>query len=106
MPEHPSLNRNGGTTRVADNKLETLFSRLRRFPDVEAPNLQAWDATDRLLLDTAAGILAPGSRLAVVGDRYGALTLGALSLDAASGAGPVHFPLPVRVHQDLITGER
>ena len=63
---------------MADNTLESLFSRLRRFPDVEAANLQAWDATDKLLLDTAAGLLGPGSRLAVVGDRYGALTLGAL----------------------------
>ena len=80
---------------MADNNLDSLFSRLGRFPDVEAANLQAWDATDRLLLDTAAdllaaGILHPGSRLAVVGDRYGALTLGALALDAAgwAGAGP------------------
>jgi 16S rRNA (guanine1207-N2)-methyltransferase len=86
---------------VADNILDPLFSRLRRFPDVEAANLQAWDATDRLLLDTAAAFLEPGSRLAVVGDRYGALTLGALALGAAGpGTGPV------RVHQDLITGER
>ena len=48
----------------------------------------------------AAGLLQPGGRLAVVGDRYGALTLGALTL-GAPGAGPA-----VRVHQDLITGER
>ena len=70
---------------MADNTLDSLFSRLGRFPDVEAANLQAWDATDKLLLDTAADLLAagslhPGSRLAVVGDRYGALTLGALAL--------------------------
>lgn len=89
---------------MADKTLETLFSRLRRFPDVEAANLQAWDATDRLLLDTAAGLLGPGSRLAVVGDRYGALTLGALTLDPASAAGAGTHP--VRVHQDLIAGER
>ena len=95
---------------MADNNLDSLFSRLGRFPDVEAANLQAWDATDRLLLDTAADLLAagslhPGSRLAVVGDRYGALTLGALALDApASAAGS--WAGPVRVHQDLITGER
>ena len=36
---------------MADNSIESLFARLRRFPDVEAANLQAWDATDRLLLD-------------------------------------------------------
>lgn len=97
---------------MADNNLESLFSRLRRFPDVEAANLQAWDATDKLLLDTARempapGLLEPGSRLAIVGDRYGALTLGALGVlgpDAAPVAGL--FAGPVRVHQDLITGER
>ena len=69
---------------MADTNFESLFARLRRFPDVEAANLQAWDATDKLLLDSAlemqaAGMLQPGGRLAIVGDRYGALTLGALS---------------------------
>lgn len=95
---------------MADNNLDFLFSRLGRFPDVEAANLQAWDATDRLLLDTAtdllaAGALHPGSRVAIVGDRYGALTLGALALSAASPDGSVSWAGPVRVHQDLITGE-
>ncbi|MFF2029840.1 class I SAM-dependent methyltransferase [Arthrobacter sp. NPDC058192] len=85
---------------MADTNFESLFARLRRFPDVEAANLQAWDATDKLLLDTAleahsAGLLQPGG-LAVVGDRYGALTLGALTRGASA----------VRVHQDLVTGER
>lgn len=101
---------------MADDTLDSLFSRMGRFPDVEAANLQAWDATDKLLLDTAADLLAagslhPGSRIAVVGDRYGALTLGALAYGAfnpdaedpdAAGSGA----RPVRVHQDLITGER
>jgi 16S rRNA (guanine1207-N2)-methyltransferase len=64
---------------------------------VEAPNLQAWDATDRLLLETAGDLVPAGSTVAVIGDRYGALTLGAL---AALNPGTV------RVHQDLITGER
>lgn len=71
---------------------------LRRWPDVEAENLYAADATDRLLLDTAAAVLsasAPGE-VAVVGDTHGALTLGALQ----AGAGCV------RVHQDSLTGER
>jgi 16S rRNA (guanine1207-N2)-methyltransferase len=92
-----AMNRGEGSLDVADNTLESVLSGLRRFPDVEAPNLQAWDATDRLLLETAAGLLAPDSRVAVVGDRYGALTLGALA------AGGVRH---VQVHQDLITGER
>ena len=90
---------------MADNDLDSLFSRLRRFPDVEAANLQAWDATDRLLLEAAAGLPNPGGRIAVVGDRYGALTLGALGLEALSGAGAAGTA-PVRVHQDTITGER
>ncbi len=98
--------------------LESLFSRLRRFPDVEAANLQAWDATDRLLLDTAAelraaGVIAPGARIAVVGDRYGALTLGVLALgwqgdarDGAQDGAQDAAAGTVRVHEDLITGER
>ncbi len=96
---------------MADNTLESLFSRLGRSPDVEAPNLQAWDATDPLLLETAGGLLAdgllpPGGRLAIVGDRYGALTLGALALNGWNTGGPAAVNGPVRVHQDLITGER
>lgn len=82
---------------MAQNSLEGVFGRLRRRPDVEAPNLQAWDATDTLLLEAAAAVVTPASQVAVIGDRYGALTLGAL---AALGV------RKVRVHQDLITGER
>jgi len=82
---------------VVQNSLEDVFGALRRRPDVEAPNLQAWDATDRLLLQTAADRLGAGSKVAVIGDRYGAITLGAL----ASLGVPT-----VRVHQDHITGER
>lgn len=82
---------------MAENSLEDIFGMLRRHPDVEAPNLQAWDATDKLLLEAAADRVGPDSSLAVIGDRYGALTLGAL------GALGVR---QVRVHEDLITGER
>ena len=91
---------------MADNNIESLFARLRRFPDVEAANLQAWDATDKLLLDAAASHLPAGGRVAVVGDRYGALTLGVLSLGAMSLDAPALGAPAVRVHQDLITGER
>lgn len=76
-----------------------LFARLRRAPDVEAPELVAVDATDRLLLDEAAAALAlcePGE-VAVVDDAYGALTLGAVALHGAAD---------VRVAQDLLLGER
>lgn len=86
-----------GSAGAAETHFDALLARLGRFPDVEAANLQAWDATDRLLLEGAANILGPGSRPAVIGDRYGALTLGAITAGA---------PTPVRVHQDLITGER
>src|SRR5215218_8318543 len=75
-----------------------IFGRLRREPDVEAPDLVAVDATDRLLLDEAAATLAlcgPGE-VAVVDDAYGALTLGAVAL---------HGAVDVRVHQDLLVGE-
>jgi len=75
-----------------------LLASLRRTPDVEAPDLVAVDATDRLLLDEAAPLLAgcaPG-QVAVVDDSYGALTLGAVALHGADD---------VRVHQDLLVGE-
>ena len=92
-----SIDREEGSLDVADNSLASVLAGLRRFPDVEAPNLQAWDATDKLLLETASELLTPESRIAVIGDRYGALTLGAL---ASYGV------RDVKVHQDLITGER
>ncbi|MCU1406815.1 MAG: SAM-dependent methyltransferase [Glaciihabitans sp.] len=71
---------------------------LRRYPDVEADNLFAVDAADRLLLDEAAESLTdvrPGD-LVVIGDSYGALTLGAIDRFGATA---------VRVHQDRVTGE-
>ncbi|WP_203581215.1 class I SAM-dependent methyltransferase [Microbacterium hibisci] len=71
---------------------------LRRWPDVEAPDLVATDAADRLLLDESAsarGGLGDG-HLVVIGDGYGALTL-----SAAAGGGR-----GIRVHQDPLTGER
>ncbi|KSW18712.1 SAM-dependent methyltransferase [Cellulomonas sp. B6] len=76
-----------------------VLDALRRHPDVEAENLHAVDATDRLLLDEAAPLLvgAPAGSVVVIGDRYGALTLGAIARHGISG---------VRVHQDRLTGER
>ncbi|AXK87848.1 class I SAM-dependent methyltransferase [Nocardia farcinica] len=78
--------------------VEDVLGRLRRYPDVEAVNLYAVDAADRLILDVAAdAIEAAGSgRVAVIGDSYGALTLGAIAR---------HDLRKVRVHQDLLTGE-
>jgi 16S rRNA (guanine1207-N2)-methyltransferase len=57
----------------------------------------AVDATDRLLLDEARPLLAgarPGD-VVVLGDRFGALTLGALALGAPD----------VRLHTDAVTAE-
>ncbi|NUS91499.1 MAG: methyltransferase [Nocardia sp.] len=80
--------------------VEELLGRLRRYPDVEASNLYAVDAADRLILDVAADALADagdaGETVAVIGDGYGALTLGAAAAHDLHG---------LRVHQDLLTGE-
>lgn len=75
--------------------VEALLGGLSRLPDVEADNLQAFDATDRLLLETATDLVGPDSKVVVIGDRYGALTLGALA-----GLAVGH----VRVNQDLFSG--
>ncbi|MFB7722475.1 class I SAM-dependent methyltransferase [Nocardia sp. NPDC056100] len=79
-------------------EVEDVLSRLRRYPDVEAVNLYAVDAADRLLLDEAAEALAAAGddRVAVIDDGYGALTLGAAAAHDLRG---------LRVHQDLLTGE-
>ncbi len=71
---------------------------LRRWPDVEAPGLVATDAADRLILDESAVARAglQDGELVVIGDGYGALTLGS----AADGA------RRIRVHQDPLSGER
>lgn len=68
------------------------LSALRRWPDVEAENLVAVDASDRLILELARPYL-DGASVAVIGDNYGALTIG-------SGVSTV------RVHQDALLGER
>jgi 16S rRNA (guanine1207-N2)-methyltransferase len=74
-----------------------LFAQLSREPDVDAPDLVAVDATDRLLLDEAATVLASHpDAVAVIDDSHGALTLGAVAL---------HGARDVRVHQDLLVGE-
>ncbi|MBV1778216.1 methyltransferase [Paeniglutamicibacter sp. ABSL32-1] len=74
------------------------FGKLRRWPDVEAENLQAVDAADRLLLDVAgaAGWPPEPGRVAILGDHYGALALGALDAGVRG----------LRVHQDALSGAR
>ncbi|GAA1798760.1 class I SAM-dependent methyltransferase [Agromyces neolithicus] len=79
------------------------FGALRRSPDVEGPGLEASDAADRLILDEAAALIAaagPGE-VVVIDDAYGAIALGAASLGAAHAGAR-----DIRVHQDLVTGER
>lgn len=79
---------------------EFPYSRLRRWPDVEADNLQAHDATDLLLVERALETIAAreldGTDVAVIGDEYGAITL---ALTDAGVRG-------IRVYQDLATGRR
>jgi 16S rRNA (guanine1207-N2)-methyltransferase len=77
---------------------EFSFDALRRYPDVEADNLFAVDASDRLILDeSAADVAAAGTgEVVVIGDHYGALTLGAIAQHGATA---------VRVHQDPLSGE-
>ena len=73
------------------------YEQLRRWPDVEAENLVAVDATDRLIIDEAAvAVRAAPASIVVIGDRYGALTLAAAGVHGATG---------VRVHQDPLSGE-
>lgn len=75
------------------------FDALRRWPDVQASNLFAADAADRLMLDEAADALAAtdSGEVVVVGESYGALSLGAAALHGATG---------IRVHQDELVGEK
>lgn len=79
--------------------MEFDLGALSRHPDVEAPELHAVDAADRLLLDEAAGGLSAAAHgtVAVIGDGYGALTLGAAARHGVRG---------IRVHQDSLSGER
>jgi 16S rRNA (guanine1207-N2)-methyltransferase len=78
---------------------QDVLAALRCDPELPSPDLAAVDAADRLVLDEAAPLLAhaaPGT-VVVVGDRYGALTLGAVA----------RFGLrDVRAHTDRLTGEQ
>lgn len=82
---------------MTDAPLDLVLEPLRRRPDIEAPELRAWDAADRYLLDTAEPWLRERpEQVAVVDDTHGALTLGALALGARH----------VRVHQDSLIARR
>lgn len=85
------------------DRLTELFAGLERAPDFDAPELQAHDSADELLLLTLAEELAAAGRspepgeLVVIGDRHGALTLGAAAVLGLRG---------IRVYQDPLLGER
>ncbi|GAA4764022.1 class I SAM-dependent methyltransferase [Microbacterium gilvum] len=79
---------------TAVDSFARLAPELRRRPDVEAPDLVAADASDRLILAEAG---EPGSDVVIIGDRYGALALPLLD---------AHPATRVRLHQDALTGER
>ena len=74
------------------------LDRLRRWPDLEAPNLFAVDASDRLILDEASEAVAaaPAGTVVVINDHYGALAIGVAANLGATG---------VRVFQDALMGE-
>ena len=78
----------------------SVLEQLRRWPDLEAPELVAVDAADRLLISELGQAVRADptlfeSELVVIGDNYGALTLGAISEFGFSN---------VRVHQDALSG--
>ncbi|MBP1326911.1 16S rRNA (guanine1207-N2)-methyltransferase [Leucobacter exalbidus] len=79
--------------------IEAFCERLSRDPDFDAEELRAFDAADVLLLDQAGEAIQAASpgELAIIGDRHGALTLGAAQLYGAS---------QIRTHQDPVLGER
>ncbi|MBO0611179.1 class I SAM-dependent methyltransferase [Myceligenerans salitolerans] len=81
------------------DSLDTALGALRPFPEdgSRADGPVAVDATDRLILDEARDAItsaAPGD-VVTIGDRFGALTLGAVSLGARD----------VRAHQDAVDAE-
>ncbi|PPF53011.1 SAM-dependent methyltransferase [Clavibacter michiganensis] len=94
---------------AADDLLD--LGALRRRPDVEAENLFAVDAADRLLLDELVALLTAAAdagrpvrpeELVVIGDQYGALALGASAALRRAGAPD---PVRIRVHQDALASE-
>ncbi|GAA1320724.1 class I SAM-dependent methyltransferase [Leucobacter albus] len=80
-------------------ELEEFCSTLTREPDFDAAELRAYDTADLLALTTAAERIRgaqPGT-VVTVGDRHGALTLGAAAVLGATG---------VRAYQDPLLAER
>ncbi|MFQ4149091.1 methyltransferase [Arthrobacter sp. LAPM80] len=91
-------NSDSGDSPASSDGIDFDFGTLRRYPDIEAANLFAHDATDELILAEAAAALAGAGdgKVAIVGDRYGALTVAAARIHGLGG---------LRVHQDGLSGE-
>lgn len=87
-----------GMTQIesAVTPLAPVLRALEGWPHAMSEGVSAHDATDRLVLDLAADAIRaadPGA-VVVLGDRHGALTLGAAALGATG----------IRVHQDSFAG--
>lgn len=81
-----------------------MYGRLSRWPDVEAENLVAVDAADRLLVDAVLAALSEESvlpRIVVLGERYGAMALGLASQLEDTG-GPVLVVTDSQVHRNAV----
>lgn len=80
-------------------RLDEFCAALSREPDFDAAELQAYDTADLHILSAAAERIraaAPGT-VVTIGDRHGALTLGAAGVLGAEA---------VRCYQDPLLGER
>jgi 16S rRNA (guanine1207-N2)-methyltransferase len=83
--------------------LADLYTQLSRWPDVEAPELVAVDAADRLLVDSALEMVDAHQtvpRLVVFGETYGAVALGLAS--ALAPLSPVLVVTDSQVHRNAI----
>lgn len=79
---------------------------LERHPDIDTPELKAYDATDVLLLERAAELTdnfreLTGREIVVVGERHGAITLSLTLPETLGGFGLTG----VRVYQDELLHE-
>ncbi len=76
----PMTHNQDAVTPSGAQQVPASWGSLRRWPDIESPELRAWDATDQLLLEHGLAQVEAealtGDRILVLGDRYGALTLG------------------------------
>ena len=100
------------TTRNDESRFRGSFD-LDRVPLEPDPTLRAWDAADDLLLDWLEGQNPGGpgfpaptpaslAETLVIGDRFGALTIGLLRSEAGRGAAANPHEDPLRVYDDSV----